>query len=116
MKIYQLHLNGKERAHHNFKSIDEAIEHQRRLIVHCKDRISEGQLGFRAYLKEAKNLEVVEIEKIIRTQTFSVCEYGLGCVGIVKHFHEYDAAENFMKRIQEDSKRIYSIMESNVND
>ena len=116
MKIYQLHLKGKNRAHHNFKTAEEALDHQKRLIRYSKDRISEGQLGYRKYLDEARNLKVAEIEVKVRTNTFTVCEYGANCSGVIKHFPEFQYAEDFLNKISENSNRHYDIMRSVQND
>lgn len=116
MKIYQLHLNGKNRAYHDFKSEDQALEHQNRLIRHTVDRINEGQMGYRKYLDEAHNLVIVEIEKQVKVNAYSVCEYGFRCSGIVKNFFEREIAEKYLAKLKEDSERHYVIMESMVND
>lgn len=116
MIIYQLHLDGKERAHHNFKNEDEALEHQSRLITHIKDRINEGQIGFRQYLKEAKDMVVVPIEKEIITKSYSIVEYGIKCAGIVRTFVEGERALDYLGKLREDTSRIYGLLETTVND
>jgi len=116
VKIYQLHLDGKNRAKHNFKTREEALEHKNRLIRYTIDRINEGQLGYRSYLAEARALEIAEIEKKSKIKTYSVCEYQPRASGIVKHFNDLEAANNYMRKLQEDSKRIYGVMESSIND
>lgn len=116
MKIYQLHLNGKDRAYHNFKTREEAEKHQSRLIAYIRDRIGEGQLGFRQYMQEAQSLKVVELEIKKKTKFYSVVEHDFRCSGIVKTFPEREIAEDYKKPLEENSERIYSVMESTVND
>lgn len=117
MKIYQLQdEQGVNRAKKNFKNKDDALSYQNRLIRYIVDRINEGQLGYRNYLQEAKDLNLVEIEIKKKQHFFSICEYAQGATGIVKTFTDRNVAEDYLKRLSEGTERVFDIMESKVND
>lgn len=113
--MFQLHLNNENRTEHTFKTKEQALQHQELLIQYSMDRLGEGRLAFKSYLKDAKELKIVEVERPDKRHVFSVCENKGKYSGIVKHFYERKYAEQFLVRLQEDSERIYTIMESLVN-
>jgi hypothetical protein len=113
MKVYQLHYKGKNRAKITFKTEQEAERYQKRLISYIKDRILEGQLGYKQYLKEAQNLELFTLN--ITTNIFSIVEYCGPYTGIIKNYKTKADAERNLKILQQDSNRDFTIMESKVN-
>ncbi len=113
--MFQLHLNGKNRAGHNFKTADEALVHQDRLVRFCKDKIASGQFQFNAYLREAKQLAVRPVEIKYTGWTFSVVESAPGCQGVVRNYFEKPDAEAALAHLRESSARHYSMMESYVH-
>jgi len=115
MKIFQLHLKGQNRTEHNFKTEEEALIHQDRLIRYARDRILEGQLGFKSYMREAKELSVMEIDTLDRKETFAVCELTYLGHSAIKIFSQKDHAENFLNRMKQNSKRYFGIMECVTN-
>lgn len=115
MKMYQLHLNGKNRAYHNFKTYIEANEHKTRLLKHIRGCIEEGRVGFRAYFEEAKNLKIEEVDIKQKNIMFSVVEYANGYSSVVRTYYERNGALSLLTKLQENSKRSYTIMESIVN-
>lgn len=114
-KIYQLHLKGKDRAYHNFRSEDEALQHQEKLIRLCRSKVANNEPKARDYLKEAKLLEVVPIEIQDRSKVYSVVESTIVGQGIVKNYLDPEAAVAVCKKLNEDSSRHFGIMESFVN-
>jgi hypothetical protein len=114
MKRYQLHLDGKNRAKHTFRTQEEALEHKNRLIRYIKDRILEGQLGFQRYMREAKAMEVVELEIRDKMQIFSVCELTPIGQTILFQLYTRKAAEDCLKKISQNTNLVYGIMESFV--
>lgn len=114
-KIYQLHYKGKDRAYHNFKSEDEALQHQEHLINLCRSKVSNNEPRAREYLKEARALEVAAIEIKDRSRLFSVVEVTPVGQSIVKSYTERETALTVCQKRNEDTTRFYSIMESTVN-
>ncbi len=115
MKVFQLQLDGKDRGYHNFKTEDEAAQHQDRLLRYTKDRILEGQYAYQSYLLEIKNLEIVELEIPDNNRFFSVIETVRSGQSIVKSFNNEEHAKQLLSRITEDTTREYYIMESRFN-
>ena len=114
-KIFQLHYKGKDRAYHNFKSEDEALQHQERLINLCRSKVSNNEPRARDYLREARALEVVPIEIKDKSKLFSVVEITPIGQSIVKNYTERETALAVCQKRNEDTARFYSILESVVN-
>lgn len=96
---YQLHLNGKNRAHHTFNTKEEAESHKCRLIKLCQDKMNGDQLNYMTYYKESKLLEVVEIEIDRPESWYSLVEHSSIGAYVIKTYPKLEMAEQVMKRL-----------------
>lgn len=108
---YQLHLNGKNRAHHTFNTKEEAESHKCRLIKFCQDKMNGDQLNYMSYYKESKLLEVVGIEIDRPESWFSLIEYSNIGSHIIKTYPKLEMAEQVMNRLTPCAGHGFKILE-----